>query len=670
MPKHYGMRPTLPRRSFPLTVVFAVASLVVVAALALVLRLAFADLLERRALDEAVRASDLVSQISIEPVLHDVQLQGSVSDGTRRALDDVVARGLEEGVLSRIKIFDADGVIVYSDDPAQIGLQRDEGLVRKALEGQRGGKVLPRGGSADHAGERGLGQLMEAFVPLDPDHDGRVDGVAELYVPYDQVREGVAADLRTVVLLLGGGLAVLWLVLYRLVARASGRLQRALHRNEHLALHDALTGLPNRVLLLDRAERALALNARRGAGTGVLLLDLDRFKEVNDTLGHANGDALLVVVAERLQAGLRASDTLARLGGDEFAVLLPDVTPDGAVEVAERLVGLLDEPVDLDGLQVGIGVSIGVAVSPQDGDEPGVLLQRADVAMYTAKARHGGVARYSAERDHYSPERLALLGELRNAVDREELVLHFQPKADARSGEIRGFEALVRWQHPERGLLPPDVFIPLAEHTGLINVLTPYILDRALVACRGWVQAGRPMAVAVNVSARNLGEAGFAAMVDAALTRTGVDAALLVLEITETSLMADPEAALEVLHALKRRGVTLSIDDYGSGYSSLAYIQQLPVDELKIDRRFVRDLVTSERDQTIVRSTIDLGRNLGLSVVAEGVEDEGAWDALLGLRCDQIQGWFLGRPMQGDAVLSWLAEYHPVEAAVTTPVPA
>ncbi len=574
----------------------------------------------------------------------------------RTRFDAAVRSGLDDGVLARLKVMDVDGTLVYTDDGRRLGKRLSGAALRTAL----GDEVTSEFAHIDaaHQQEDGLGRLLEVFVPLHSADGGAVVGVAELYLPYDKVQQGVADDVRRLVVVLLLGLGLLWLVLFRLVDRASRRLLRESARNEHQALHDALTGLPNRTLLFDRTERALAAARRARHDTTVLLLDLDRFKEVNDTLGHHNGDRLLCQIAERLAASLREADTLCRLGGDEFAVLLPLTGLDGATTTAARLVEALTPPVELDGLSVAVAASIGIACSPEHGDGAGELLQRADVAMYRAKQSSGHVAVYCAERDTYSPDRLSLLGELHTALQDEQLVLYFQPKSDVETGRLVGFEALVRWQHPTRGLVPPDVFIPLAEHTGLIDALTPWVLERALAACGSWTQSD--LSVAVNVSVCNLVDEGFPDVVAGLLARSGVAASQVVLEITETSLLADPETAMGVLLRLKQAGVRLSIDDYGSGYSSLAYLQQLPVDELKIDRAFVRDIAVHERDRAIVRSTVELGRSLGLKIVAEGVEDPGAWDALAGLACDELQGYYLCRPMPELEVAAWTSAYTPL----------
>jgi diguanylate cyclase len=360
-------------------------------------------------------------------------------------------------------------------------------------------------------------------------------------------------------------------------------------RAVHDSMHDSLTGLPNRTLLADRFGQALRADARSGTSTGLLLIDLDRFKEVNDTFGHHYGDQLLTQVGPRLTAALREVDTVARLGGDEFAVLLPGVrSVRDAIAVAANLRAVLEAPFHVEGIDLDLEASVGVVLSGEHGDDANVLLQRADVAMYVAKARDLGVFVYDPSADGHSPAKLALLGDLRRALDRGELVLHYQPKISISSGEVVGAEALVRWQHPERGLIFPDEFIPLAEHTGLIGPLTRYVLSSALARARKWSDAGRTLSVSVNLSARNLLDERLPAQVAELLFAHGVAADLLILEVTESAIMTEPVKAQHLLEQLSALGVRISIDDFGVGYTSLSQLKTLPVSELKIDRSLVR----------------------------------------------------------------------------------
>ena len=423
--------------------------------------------------------------------------------------------------------------------------------------------------------------------------------------------------------------------------------QQLLHRSRH----DSLTGLLNRSALLEQVEAALGAGAADGTSTAVLLVDLDRFKEVNDTLGHHVGDELLRCVATRFAGELAAGARLARLGGDEFAVLLPGVRDAAeALTVAGRLLEAARRSFPLDGVTLEIDASIGVAVAPQHGRTSGDLLRRADVAMYAAKGEHCGAAAYSATLDEADPARLALYGELRRAIASGELVLHYQPKASVRTGTVLGVEALVRWQHPTRGLLSPVDFLDIAEQTGLIRPLTAHVLDRALGDARRWRDSGLALGVAVNLSARSLLDVELPDQVADLLRAHGLPGEALDLEITEGAAMTDPRQALSVLHRLRDLGVGLSVDDYGTGHASLAYLARLPVTALMIDRSFVAAMDADGDSRTIVRSTIDLARNLGLKVVAEGVETSAIWQQLAALGCDQAQGYWLARPAPGHQV--------------------
>jgi len=430
----------------------------------------------------------------------------------------------------------------------------------------------------------------------------------------------------------------------------------------HQALHDALTGLPNRTLLHDRLEHTLRLVERDASPLALLLLDLDRFKMVNDTLGHHAGDALLRQVAARMQGALRTSDTVARLGGDEFAVLLPGTDRAGAVRATRTLLTALAAPATVEGQTVHIGASIGVALAPAQGSEAAVLLRHADVAMYVAKRGGSGYAVYDPQHDGYNAGSLMRAAELRQALDTNGLVLHYQPTVDMGTGRATGVEALVRWAHPTHGLLAPDQFIPLAEQTGLIVPLTRWVLEQALAQHAAWTRAGRQLSVAVNLSVRTLHDEHLPDTLAWLLRRHAIAPERVTLEITESVLMADPAHAQAVLTRLSALGVRVAIDDFGTGYSSLAYLKQLPVDAVKIDQSFVRSMgrtattaTTATKDTAIVRSIIELGHNLGLVVVAEGVEDEGTWAQVRALGGDVAQGYYMSRPLPLPSLDRWLA---------------
>ncbi|MFE9613392.1 putative bifunctional diguanylate cyclase/phosphodiesterase [Streptomyces sp. NPDC006012] len=419
-------------------------------------------------------------------------------------------------------------------------------------------------------------------------------------------------------------------------------------------LRDPLTGLPNRQWLLERIWTALDDAERIGARSALMLIDLDRFRSVNDTLGHLAGDRLLLQIAERLRLALPRGAEAARLGGDEFAVLLPvaDSTT-SATRVARNLVTALSSPLDLDGLTLVLEASAGVAVFPDHALDAEGMLRRADVAMYQAKRDRTGVEVYESKRDSNTPDRLGLLGDLRRALDAHEVQLHYQPKVRF-DGQVAGLEALVRWVHPERGKVPPDEFIAIAESSGLMPLLTEYVLETALGQVAKWRAQGLRVPVAVNVSPRDVHTPGFAGSVAARLARHGVPAGALQLEITEHVLLEDPQRAADTLAGLTGHGVKMSLDDFGTGYSSLVHLRRLPVSELKIDRSFVARLAVDTEDAEIVRCTVDLAHSLGLLVVAEGVEDDETWERLRDLGCDAVQGWLVAAAMPPDETTAWL----------------
>src|SRR3954471_569617 len=453
----------------------------------------------------------------------------------------------------------------------------------------------------------------------------------------------VAATLATVTVLTG-------------MTRAGMTVVDRLRASERYAVTDDLTGLGNRRHLLNRL--AEALKDQQG-DVALLLIDLDGFKELNDTLGHSAGDEVLRQIGPRLEETLEPGATLARLGGDEFAVVLDPGDEAGASAAGLRLRSALEHSFRVGGIRVHIDASIGIALFPEHGDDALGLLQRADVAMYEAKRTRTGHEVYLPERDHHSRRRLELLGELRDGLAGGELILHYQPKAEIATGEVHGVEALVRWAHPRRGLLMPSDFLPLADHSGLGRSLTAFVLDRALEEIGDRRRDGFDLSVAVNLGPADLLDLGLPSDVGRVLERRRFPPSCLRLEVSEDVVMADPERTLEVLAGLRKIGVATALDDFGAGHVSLGHLRQLRVDELKIDRSFVMRLSHDQRDAAIVHTTVDLGRRLGMRVVAEGVETPEAWDVLASLHCDEAQGFFLGRPMTATALAGWLRELGP-----------
>jgi diguanylate cyclase (GGDEF)-like protein len=428
---------------------------------------------------------------------------------------------------------------------------------------------------------------------------------------------------------------------------------QALVERELAARRDPLTQLPNRLLFHESIDWAID-EAAKGQRFAVFLLDLDRFREINDTLGHGAGDRVIVQASEQLRAALPEAVTLARVGGDEFGVLLPDASEPHITAVTRAIKAAFSKPFAIDGLPLSIGVSAGLVHYPDHGQDADTLMRRADVALYLAKERHSDLETYHPDRDRHSHRRLALISDLQAAIEKGQLHLHYQPKVDAIDGVVTGVEALVRWRHPEHGNVPPDEFIPLAEATGLIAPLTHQVLTEALKQCARWRQAGFALDMAVNLSAQNLHEPGLYDKVETLLRESEVEPSWLDLEITESTVMTDPEHALTVLDELAGLGVRLTLDDFGTGHSSLTYLRRLPVSQVKVDRSFVTGVALNDEDATIVRATVYLAKSLNMEVVAEGVEDPEAWTMLTRLGCDRIQGYLVAKPMEAHDLTMWL----------------
>ena len=466
----------------------------------------------------------------------------------------------------------------------------------------------------------------------------------------------VAAGLASVTVLAG-------------MARAGLTVIQRLRESHRQAITDDLTGLGNRRYLIDRLEESIAAAEARGENLALLLVDLDGFKELNDTLGHHAGDEVLRQMGPRLSGLLRHEDTLARLGGDEFAVVLHPGDEATASVAGLRLRAALEQPFAVGGMRVHIDASVGIALYPDHARDALGLLQRADVAMYEAKRARTGHEIYLPARDRHSRERLALIGELRGAIDGGQLVLHYQPKAELATGQVRGVEALVRWAHPKRGLLTPADFLPIAEQIGLMRALTASVVDHALEEIAERRREGYDLSVAVNLGPADLLDVGLPSEIERLLRRRGFPPDRLRLEVSEDVVMVDPERTLDVLAALREIGVGTALDDFGAGHASLGHLKQLRVDELKIDRSFVIRLLEDQQDAAIVRTTVDLGRRLGLRVVAEGVESSETWAQLTAWSCDEAQGHFLARPMPTSDLATWLAQldHAPTEAPQARP---
>jgi diguanylate cyclase (GGDEF)-like protein len=607
--------------------------------------------IRERAIASAKQSIEVGAKVGIAPHITEANLEFGLSQGEYQALANAL-RGetLIEGTVAEYKIMNRDLEVVYSGNPAQIGDRANPTSPSGHALGGETEAVTTWSGEGNDAV-----QVLNVFVPLRFDTASAPSGVVEISLPYEPIATAISTDTRQLMLVVLGGLLIVYLALFRIVADASRKLRTQSEYNEYQAFHDVLTGLANRGLFYDRVHQALLVAEREDFIAGIMLMDLDRFKEINDTLGHHKGDLVLQQIARRLEQALRDTDTVARLGGDEFAVLLPNIPdPVAALNVAEKIREALNVPFVVEGMALDVRASIGISFFPGHGKEVELLVQRADVAMYLAKAAGTGCEIYTADRDQYSPNRLALVGELRRAIDDEEFILHYQPKVDLKTGQAVVVEALVRWDHPMRGVLPPAEFIGIAEHTGLIEPLTMYVLDKALRQVHQWRDDGIDLTVAVNMSPRNLLDMHFPDHVARMLTKWKLPPGCLQLEITESTLVHDPARALGILARLAQMRVDMAIDDFGTGYSSLGHLRKLPVKELKIDKSFVMNMEVDESDAVIVRSTIDLGRNLGLRVVAEGVETATVWHQLELLGCDYAQGFYKSRPMPAEQVPMWL----------------
>lgn len=451
-------------------------------------------------------------------------------------------------------------------------------------------------------------------------------------------------------------LPVMYFYLYRPMTLSIAEQIHVQAEMSYQSLHDTLTDLPARSLFHDRIEHEIEIARRNRTVFALVLFDVDRFTEINDTLGHQNGDRLLQQIATRLKDQWRKSDSIARFGADEFAVLLPGVNLDVAVLTVEKLQGLFAEPFMIEQTPIEIEIHCGIALFPEHGDNAALLMQRADSALHSAKIRADSFAVYAVEDDKNSVRRLAMFGQLRNAIQNGELVLHYQPKVEAKTGMVLDVEALVRWQHPEYGLVSPGDFIPLAERTNLIKPLTDWVVENSLQQMQAWGNSGPNVRVAVNFSARNLADPTLPKRVEELYVRWNVDPAMLIGEITESAVMANPQRALEVLRQLHGMRIDLSIDDFGTGFGSLTYLRTLPIRELKIDQSFVREIRQNEKDLAIVRAVIDLAHSLDLKVTAEGVETEETMHDLKNLGCDKIQGYYISRPLPADAFARWMMD--------------
>jgi diguanylate cyclase (GGDEF)-like protein len=595
-----------------------------------------------RAIHQEILTARVVVTLSVDRNVSEQNFTDRLlSPGSKIDLDGDVKVLRDRGEIVGLEIWTKSGALLYADSEHPAG--------ELALPIKELAKVLSSGSFVQNDGEdkRGV-PVLEVFQPSDPSGDGQVDGIIEVLLPLSKV-DAVAASTVTR-LRIGGGVAI------SLVGWALLAMRRRLRVRHYQAEHDPLTGLGNRTLLARRGAALIRPNEQPSipgrATAALLLVDLDGFKRVNDALGHSVGDDVLVAVAGRLRGVVRNDEEVVRLGGDEFALLLaPMREEDAGDRLAQRIIAALLEPVTVGPVCVQIGASVGIALRDTDLDL-GELLRRADVAMYQAKRVGGGYLRYSAATDDNDADQLTILGDVPRAIATDQLLLNYQPKINP-DGALTGVEALVRWQHPTRGLLQPDDFLPLVEETALMKPLTVWVLQHATAQAATWRKNGLEVPMAINVSPRTLLDPEFVSMVDTALAASGLPGSSVTIEITETAILDDPERACTVIQNLRARDVGVSIDDFGTGFTSLAHLKQLPISEIKIDREFIHGLIDNGIDHSIVAYTIRLAHDLGVPVVAEGVESSAALDELRTLGCDEFQGFLIAHPLGADDFDRW-----------------
>jgi diguanylate cyclase (GGDEF)-like protein len=606
---------------------------------------------------QAERAAAARAQLAVQGVLANA-LEPADLRGLTRARRSELQRAVKPLVVDDTLLITAShrGRVFWATDGVRIGHVDEPAVTRAAHEQTLTSQVTSLTGPA------GSTRVLRSVVPLDL-HGAQV--AVAVYQDYGPIKKSAREAFLPVAGVLELILFALFVLLVPLLARVSRRIARQLERIRHQALHDDLTGLPNRLRFTAGVAEAVEEAADGRLSFAVLLVDIDRFKEVNDALGHDVGDELLADIGDRLQHALPPNALLARLGGDEFGIVLPDADESGALWAAERVRVALAEPRYVGELPVVVEASVGIVLCPGDGEDVDTLLRRADIAMYAAKERRMGAARYEPDFDTTSADRLALMAELGTALDEGQLELWYQPQAGLQDGLIVGAEGLVRWRHPTRGLVPPGDFVPFAERTGLGRRLSRFVVEAAVRQLACWRDdSDAPRRVAVNLSMVDLLDLSLPDEVERLLREAGVDAGRLELEITEGVIMADPVRVGEVLERLRDVGVKLAIDDFGTGYSSLAYLKKLPVDVLKIDRSFVSNLTEESRDAAVVHSAIELAHTLGLGVVAEGVEDQATYEALRRLGCDVVQGYHVAKPVPADEVAAAIAAWnHAAEPA-------
>ncbi len=649
-----GRRPRAPRLVLRFTLLTGVSLAIASVAIFVMVR-GFVTSQARDAVEQNTR---FVAQAVLSRELAPGDFERQLTPARRRALKRLFRQQVMIDDVESAALYDTGGSLRFSTtEPAGAGTAplHAASAVRATLAGQKIRTAVEQTTARDGSSRTVLRQLVPIWF------GDRAAGVLVTERDYAPIARSVTATFVPIALVLEGVLLVLFISLFPVLRRATRQIDSHMEEIEHQALHDSLTGLPNRVLFHDRIETALANARRTGGRAAVLLLDLDGFKEINDALGHASGDQLLRELAVRLRGTLRDTDTIARLGGDEFGVVMPAGSADDVLETATRIHVAVDEPFEIGGLSLDVKTSVGGVLYPDDASDADTLVRFADVAMYAAKRNRTRIELYNPAADVSSRESLSLGSELRRALEAGDIVAHYQPKVEVSSGRVVGAEALVRWDHPERGIVLPSQFLPVVQKAGLMGSLTALVLQGAAAEAAAWSRDGLDLGVAVNVDVDALLDPAFPRRVAEVLEETGLAPELLTIELTETSLMADPVRAGYVARELSSVGVRLSIDDFGTGYSSLGYLTALPLAELKIDRSFVGRMTESPMDMVIVRTILDLGSNLDLSVVAEGIESTKAREMLEELGCGLAQGYEFGSPMSAGRLTAFLRSLREVD---------
>jgi len=626
------------QRGSKLFALYVLASLIPITLIGAVLMRGYTDGGLQLGRDQGRAQAAVIEQMAIAPSLRGADLSVGLNAGERERLQTATDLAIFKGSVSHLRLRSFTGAVKFSDDGSMQGsVPASDPAFRAAAAGGTDVRIMQD--------QQQSPTDVRVLQPVIAAANGRAIGVLEVYLPYDAIATQVQAGTRDAIIRLAISLVGLFAVLALISWWTTRALRQTAAAHEHQSLHDSLTGLPNRQQFLRTAEDALALG-RRGERGALVLIDLDHFKEVNDTLGHHAGDQLLQVVGHRLSESLRTDDTVARLGGDEFGLVLPRAGGrEETIALLTRVRHELGEEVMLDGVPLSVGASFGVCFYPEGAETVEELLRHADAAMYQGKYGPAGVVVYEPGTPEHATHVLVMQEELRQALARDELVLHYQPKIELGTGRVSCVEALVRWQHPERGLLLPAEFLSVAEqYSELIEPLTSWVLRRALTDYRAWTAAGHDWTVAVNVSPRNLASLKFADTVGQILQESCVRPDRLHLEVTETALALDTELARRVIGALAAQGISISIDDFGTGFAGLSHLHTIQVSEVKIDRTVLTDLPGSERDRAFVRSVIDIGHSLGCRVTAEGVESQDVADALADAGCDHAQGYLWLRP--------------------------